>query len=100
MFAFMSDNSFIEINRVLSDENKMNVNTKPETIAINSILSYRDWHKGDKDKAIEGPITLIVLKSDSKGGEAPKKTPTMLINEDYNDFRDRLNTKAVVKKLN
>lgn len=84
--------NFIKVKRVLSDKDS-SVNTKieDETININDIQGFRAWHKGPNDKEIEGPMTMIIKKSDSKN-------KTILIQEDYDTFEARLSGYGIAIK--
>lgn len=91
------ENSLIEINRVLSDEDKNNISTEKEVIDVNMIRSFRNWHKGKKDEKIKGEMTLIVLKPDNP--HAATKPRTMLIEEAYENFKNRIGYKVPLHKL-
>lgn len=76
--------NFIKVKRVLSDkDSSINTKIEDETININDIQGFRAWHKGPNDDKIEGPMTMIIKKSDSKN-------KTILIQEDYDTFEARL----------
>jgi hypothetical protein len=89
----------IEVKRVLSNNEKINTSSEPEALDINLIQSFRAWHKGSKDNLIEGEMTLVVLKSDKKNEDGTKKTQTMLIEESYKDFLDRMSSRVIIKRL-
>jgi len=93
----MSDTKFIEIDRVLSDDDKNNVSSEKETIDINSIRSFRVWHKGKKDEKIDGDMTLIILKPDVNSTAI--KPRTMLIKESYESFIGRVGHKASLRRI-
>lgn len=98
----------IEVRRVLSDNLKNNTKSEPEVLDLNLISSFRGWHKGNKDAAIAGPMTIIVLKDiknnnneKNEDGEDKKRViKTMLIEESYTSFLERMSTKVVIKRLN
>lgn len=63
----MDGQQFIEVRRVLSNKlTKENESIELETIDISLIKSFRAWHKGPKDNAIEGDMTILILKPDEK----------------------------------
>lgn len=63
----MDVQQFIEVRRVLSDKiTKENRAIELETIDVSLIKGFRAWHKGPKDLAIEGDMTLVILKPDEK----------------------------------
>lgn len=63
----MEGQQFIEVRRVLSNKlTKENESIELETIDISLIKSFRAWHKGPKDAAINGEMTILILKPDEK----------------------------------
>lgn len=94
---------FIEVDRVLSNKvTKENVATERECVDISLIKTFRGWHKGEKDRAIKGEMTLIILVPDEKTSEEDKsidKSHSMIIEESFSSFRDRIGTKVVVRKI-
>lgn len=119
---------FIEVDRVLSNKvTKENVATERECVDISLIKTFRGWHKGDKDRAISGDMTLLILMPDKdnefvkktdeeiermlpneideyekdleKYNESKKKSHSIIIEESYSSFRDRIGTKVVVRKI-
>ena len=96
-----SKDSFIEIKRVISDkETKKNIGTQPESIRVSMIESFRAWHKGGNDEKIKGDMTILVLKNSDKSAELEfkGKVRTMLIEEHYDNFLDRLSAKIIIRK--
>ena len=118
---------FIEVDRVLSNKvTKENVATERECVDISLIKTFRGWHKGEKDRAIKGDMTLLILMPDEKEfkkksdeelnrmlpeeikeyekdldkyNESKNKSHSMIIGEAYSSFRDRIGTKVVVRKI-
>jgi len=108
---------FVEILRVTSDKEKVNDSVKPETILIDDIKSFRQWHKGRNDSRIKGDMTIIIVKDDKekKDNELEKidpiylteeekqslkpKVKTILIEENYNDFLNRMSAHVPIRKL-
>jgi hypothetical protein len=102
---------FIEIRRVASDKEKVNISGKPEVIPIRKIDSFRAWHKGKNDVNIQGNMTIIIVCEDEKEkkevdeildenkGDKRKKVKTILIEEDYKDFLARLSSAVPVRML-
>ena len=88
----MSDNpNFIKVDRVLSDkDSSVNSKVESETININDIQGFRAWHKGVNDKGIDGDMTMIIKKSDSKN-------KTILIAESYESFENRISGVTKIK---
>lgn len=102
--------------KVLSGDDKVNVKVHPEVILIDDIKSFRAWHKGDNDRYIPGDMTIIVLKplpekeveevilhetpaEKAQREKDKKRFRTILIEESFRDFRDRINAKVPVRKL-
>lgn len=130
----MEGQQFIEVRRVLSNKvTKENVSIELETLDVSLIKSFRAWHKGPKDTAIKGDMTILILKPDekpikefrevsqdtlermlpneidkySKDKEAyekalaeSKKAHSMIIQESYSVFAEKMGTKVVVRRLN
>lgn len=111
MFAKTIPPMFIQIKRVTKDRHD-NQTVRDEVINTNDIDSFRPWHKGRNDKGIDGDITIIILKADPKkkkdtdsdeseteNGDSKKghlrDRKTILIQESFHDFMDRLNSKGV-----
>lgn len=104
----MDNQQFIEIKRIVSDENKMNsASVQPESIDISLIESFRGWHKGKNDHGISGEMTLLVLKDKEKKESSfekvweigKPKVRTILIEESYSMFLDRMSARVVVRRL-
>ena len=103
----MENIQFIEVNRVLSDKDtKINTSTQPESIDVSIIESFRGWHKGKNDIGIKGELTLLILKDrenknpeSNSGAEEKNRVRTMLIQESYKDFLNRMSARVVVRKL-
>jgi hypothetical protein len=93
-----TETRLIEIKRVLSDDDKNNYTSEKETFDVNMIQSYRSWHKGKKDEKIKGDMTLIVLKP-TNFDSANTRPRTMLIEEDYDSFSNRVSYKVPVHRL-
>lgn len=112
------DKKFIEIKRVFSDENKVNISSNAESIDIDLIQSFRGWHKGRNDQQISGDMTLIVLKNTDEpeffvneetelngsmeveqNRKILKKVKTILIQESYSKFIERMSARVVVRRL-
>lgn len=99
---------FIEVSVIMLNKDKKTV-VEREAVRIDDIKSFRPWHKGEKDKDIEGEITLLILKNDvnehqqdeKEAGEAErhkpgKKTRQVLISESHDSFMQRMRTKVIV----
>ena len=111
---------FIEVSRITEDKNKIQV-IRPETICVADIKTFRPWHRGKTD-TYKGDATIIVLRpvsekpdqdptvkkpndndecscgSKKKYKQCCKETlPTILINESYHDFLNRMNGKVILK---
>lgn len=100
-FMSLKPKEYIEILRVVSDDNRNNVASRPEVIEAENIKSFRPWHKGPKDKLIEGDMTVIVLiEKSTDDGQEKEIVKTKLIEEAYENFRDRMSLKVIIKKLN
>lgn len=124
----MIDKQFIEVDRVLSDKiTKENVSVEKECVDISLIKTFRGWHKGDKDRMIKGEMTILILKPDfrpefkklsddekarllpdelkeyesklSRHIDEERKPHSMIIEESYSRFRDRMSRKVIVRKL-
>lgn len=93
----MLPEQYIEVRRIVSNDEKVNIESRPEVIEVGKIKSFRAWHKGNKDRLIKGEITILVMKSDKVDPE--RKIETMLIEEAYSDFIDRMSAKVIVKRL-
>lgn len=91
---------FIEVKRIVTNKMGEKV-TVPETIAVAEVKTFRPWHKGINDK-FKGDATLVVLYNKNKvtgdGSEEndEKNLNTMLINEKYEDLRDRLSGRVII----
>lgn len=130
----MEGQQFIEVRRVLSNKlTKENESIELETIDVSLIKTFRAWHKGAKDSAISGDMTILILKPDEKPirdfkalseddvqGLLPndkikyakekdlyekellesKRTHSMIIQDNYSEFADRLSAKVTVKRVN
>ena len=93
---------FIEVDRVLSNKvTKENVSTERECVDISLIKTFRGWHKGPKDRAIKGDMTILILVPTEKTEEEDSlnKSHSMIIEESFSSFRDRIGTKVVVRKI-
>lgn len=96
----MSEHHFIEVNRVLSNNEKINISTKPETINIGEIQGFRAWHKGKKDVGIKGEMTIVMMKSAKQSeSEADKGSFNILIEESYTEFSKRISKKIIITNL-
>lgn len=102
----MTDKQFIEVDRVLSNKvTKENVSVEKECVDISLIKTFRGWHKGPKDNAIKGDMTILILKPDEKpfddntAPDATMRPHSMIIEESYSKFRDRMSRKVIVRKL-
>lgn len=93
-----TDTRLIEIKRIISDKDKNNTGSEKEAIDPDMIRGIRAWHKGKNDTQIIGDMTLIVLKPDYQMS-AGSKPRTMLIEENYDDFMNRLAYKVPVHRL-
>ena len=78
----------IKIKRILNDRESSNSVVRKEVINISDVKGFREWHKGKNDSAIEGDITLVILKSEKKDGANKEKI--MLINEKWTEFEQRV----------
>lgn len=93
---------FIEVDRVLSNKvTKENVSTERECVDISLIKTFRGWHKGPKDRAIKGDMTILILVPSEKIEEddSLNKSHSMIIEESFSSFRDRIGSKVVVRKI-
>jgi hypothetical protein len=105
----MSDVQYIELKRVVTDKDtKENKSINKETMKISRIEFYRGWHKGLRDKAIKGEMTLLMVKPYSSAEEEVEKEVTdvksdklvpVLIEESYESFSSRMSERVVVKRL-
>lgn len=96
----MSEHHFIEVNRVLSNSEKVNVSIKPETINIGEIQGFRAWHKGKRDVGIKGDMTIVMMKSVKQNeSDGDKGSFNILIEESYNDFSKRISKKVIIENL-
>lgn len=102
----MIDKQFIEVDRVLSNKiTKENVSVERECVDISLIKTFRGWHKGDKDKMIKGDMTILILKPDEKPADQSeqvdelKRPHSMIIEESYSKFRDRISRKVIIRKI-
>lgn len=96
----MSDSiaNFIKVQRILNDNDSVNAKVQSETININDIKGFRSWHKGKNDAHIKGDITLVVMKSTIKIKDSEERKPqTILINEKYEDFEERISQRTTIK---
>jgi hypothetical protein len=50
----------IEVDLVSKDKDQRTVFLK-EVIDTKDIISFRHWHKGEKDKDVKGDMTLVLL---------------------------------------
>jgi hypothetical protein len=95
-----TETQFIEIMRVISSNHTgVNTHSSPEMLEISRIGACRGWIKGKNDEAIKGDITLVVLKPEKKEDGTEKKV-SMLIEESYNSFIERLGAKVIIKRVN
>lgn len=63
--------------------------TKPESIPLLEIKSFRPWEKNSfQSNRISGEITILYLKGD----ESKETNAQMLIEESFDSFCDRTNT--------
>jgi hypothetical protein len=89
---------FIEIKRIVTNKSGDKI-TVPETLKVAEIKTFRPWHKNAKD-TFKGEATLVVLYSKNKttGGDDPddKNLDTLLVNESYDNLRDRLSGRVIV----
>lgn len=77
----------IKVKRVLI-EDKNNI-IKEEFIRGDKVIRIRPWHKGDKDKGVEGDMSLIVSR-DPETGE--RQEMRVLENADF--LSQRLNDES------
>lgn len=97
---------FIEVKKVIQHKaTRTNTGTQKILINIDEIKGGRPWHKKDNDVFIKGHMTMLILKDNPldapEGDESrPARIRTMLIEEDYNDFKYRLGEKVPVKIIN
>lgn len=110
------DIQLIEVKKIIAEDRESNKNTGSSKMTINvcDIQSFRPWHKGRNDTNIEGDITQVFLHRERKkmsqmdNGEmkeqagSPNEKPfrSMLIEENYEEFKYRLSMKVKVKDLN
>lgn len=93
----MSSGTLIEIKRIISDKStKENIGSRSETIEASDIKGFRAWHKGDKDSAIKGDITILKVKDKD---DQNSRLKTILIEEKYEDFINRMSQHVKVKKV-
>lgn len=87
----------IAIKKVTTDKNGKVV-VRDEVIRPGDVKSFRDWFKTEKEKVVDGPITLVVLEdeiNDKKTGKPKQRT--LLINESFKDFSDRMSKHIVIR---
>jgi hypothetical protein len=96
-----NDFSFIEINRIVENKDRKQV-VVPETISVKDIKTFRPWYKSKTD-TFQGEATLIVLyfqnkavTEESSEGDKKSNLHTMLICEDYANFRDRMSGRVII----
>jgi hypothetical protein len=104
---------FIEVKRVVS-ENNINVGSRPESYPIDSIFTFREWHKGKNDNFIQGDMTIIVFRPKEKTGKTAvigengditersidkNKLKTILIEESYESFLNRMSSYVPVRRV-
>lgn len=89
---------YIEVKRILSDESGISTKTQKETLKTSAVEAFRDWRKTEKNKAIAGDITLLVLTSQKPLGDSGGAR-TILIEENYEDFIYRLNERVPVNRI-
>ena len=89
---------FIEVMRVENEDREQKINSRslPYTLNVREICGFRNWKKGPNDIKIKGEMVSVILKSNRTESD---KMKTILIEESYNAFKDRLSYKAVVKSL-
>lgn len=93
----MSSGTLVEIKRIISDrESNVNTVSRLETIEASDIKGFRAWHKGPKDAAIKGDITILKVKDKDDPSDRVK---TILIEEKYEDFVNRMSHRVEIKKL-
>lgn len=92
---------FIEVKKILASSDKMNNGSEPCFINVSEIKNFRPWHKGANDVNIKGNMTLVVLNHsrllsvvNDNVLETNEKFRTILIDEDYGDFSQRMRSKA------
>lgn len=108
---------FIEVKRITTT-GRGTSNEKPliqlELIKISDIKACRHWHIGKNDAPVAYEQTLLIMEGGKQGEDKPavdennymdrdnfsqnKKVPTILIQEKYEAFRDRLSTRVPVNK--
>ena len=110
LYYRMTNNNtqFIEVRKVVAKKGSPeNTKSFPQLINVAEIQTGRAWKKSKNDTSISGYMTMLVLRKReftvTGSGEvidipAPKHH-TMLIEENYEDFKYRLSQKAVVKDL-
>lgn len=95
----MSQEKYIEVRRVVSNKEGINTESRPEVIETEVIKSFRKWNKGPKDTLIQGDMVQLVLKEDKKTKDGGERAVTMLIEETYSGFFERMNLKSPIKKV-
>lgn len=91
-----TEKQLVEIKRVISNDEGINTSSRLETIDISDIKGFRAWHKGAKDAAIKGDMTILKVKDVSDPNAKPK---TVLIEESYDDFLNRMSSRVEVRSL-
>ena len=86
----------IEVNLVSKDKSQKTVFLK-ETIDTDDIVSFRHWHKGEKDSDVEGDMTLVLLKPKPWDKE-PNSTKRLYLQESYSSFVLRMRSNGVILK--
>lgn len=106
----MEDLKFIEVSKVIADQEGYNSVVKKETLQLSEIKGAREWYKSHRDK-VDGDMTVLVLekKEPKKSSQIvdgqvfvehkENKERIMLINENYNSFIDRLSFKVPVSRV-
>lgn len=91
-----TEKQLVEIKRVISNDEGINTSSRLETIEINDIKGFRKWHKGPKDDAIKGDMTILKVKDSTDPNAKPK---TVLIEESYEDFLNRMSSRVEIRKM-
>lgn len=103
---------FIEIRKIVADENKENSASLPQVLNVADLHQFRAWRKGKNDLRIKGDITQLTVRefpikettSMDQGymevkSEQKPVLKTYLIEESYESFKYRLADKAEIKSL-
>lgn len=92
---------FIEVKKVIQNKTTgINTGTLNILLNIDDIRGGRPWHKKGNDVLIKGAMTQLILsdnRPENPESDKPARIRTLLIEEQYDDFKYRLAEKVPVK---